>query len=408
MLSIENILQRFGTLQTGNDDLVGNCVQFRYSSEWVMIDERRRHIFRHLWIAYGNNINRSDIIVQLCDTKRCMTKEHFKYVDVTSKSYHYERIINSSSQKTNGCIEGNGAPSVTGYLKWRVRKKVYRIHRVVVWCTSDQFHTMEDLPDLQVRHLCGNKKCVNHEHLKFGSPEEQHQDKVLHGTAPMGEDHHFATITEDKARQIINSWREANDPHYKSLEERAALYDVSTGIIRQIDSRRSWNFLDHPNGKSIPIRKETMKTRSDEEHFDYDGARKRLAKRSSIDVNNCWIWSTSIKNPYPKLCFEGRSFTGNILGAMIQERRFAPKGLKALHSCNVKHCVNPDHLRFGTSIENAQDLLRSGLSKNFKLNEHKVKEIRVSKQNTAKLALQYGVGTKTIQDVRNGKLWNCF
>src|SRR5690606_22558767 len=40
-----------------------------------------------------------------------------------------------------------------------------------------------------------------------------------------------------------------------------------------------------------------------------------------------------------------------------------PAGLKVLHSCDTRCCVNPEHLRLGTQAENIADMIVRGRQK---------------------------------------------
>ena len=71
----------------------------------------------------------------------------------------------------------------------------------------------------------------------------------------------------------------------------------------------------------------------------------------------CWLWTGSMfQNGYGEATrgFIGKRIRAHRL-AWILYRGTIPDGVQVLHKCDVKHCVNPDHLYLGTSFDNAKD-----------------------------------------------------
>jgi hypothetical protein len=86
-------------------------------------------------------------------------------------------------------------------------------------------------------------------------------------------------------------------------------------------------------------------------------------------------------------------------------------GKYVLHTCNVRDCINPDHLYLGDQQQNVQDQIDAGTfvygSKNgrAKLDEMSVEHIRASGFSNKALAKYYDVSYHTIWDVRRRKSW---
>ena len=87
-----------------------------------------------------------------------------------------------------------------------------------------------------------------------------------------------------------------------------------------------------------------------------------------------------------------------------------PEDLYICHKCDVKLCVNPDHLYAGTHAENTRDAVERGrirgrsnygeTNPNAKLSDKDVIAIRSSNRPNAALAEQYGVHKNYISGIK--------
>lgn len=88
-----------------------------------------------------------------------------------------------------------------------------------------------------------------------------------------------------------------------------------------------------------------------------------------------------------------------------------PNGLYVLHKCDVRCCVNPEHLWLGTQADNLKDMARKGRSlrgeknRSAKLTEAIVQLIRASDEPYRILAERYSVHIQLIYQIRACKIW---
>lgn len=145
----------------------------------------------------------------------------------------------------------------------------------------------------------------------------------------------------------------------------------------------------------------------------------RIAKYTMPEPNSgCWLWTGACgSSGYPQLTVKDRGANRPV---SLRVHRFVceqahgeARGRSALHKCDVKLCVNPQHLYFGTQKENVLDAYARGRvkskvgegSKTNKLTWADVEDIRASNASNAQLAAKHGVSRSRISDIRNMKAW---
>jgi hypothetical protein len=130
----------------------------------------------------------------------------------------------------------------------------------------------------------------------------------------------------------------------------------------------------------------------------------------------CLIWTGRL-HPDTKrglITYKLKTTTSYRWAAMARERRLdVPEDIQTRHLCGCSDCVNPEHLRFGTASENAEDKvihgtatigMRNGTSK---LTDEQVHKIWNARGTTSQrdISRQYGVSRENIQCILSGQTW---
>lgn len=167
----------------------------------------------------------------------------------------------------------------------------------------------------------------------------------------------------------------------------------------------------------------------------------RFKSKFKIVENGCWEWTACIGS--------GGYGTFNYKGKTQRSHRIAwelycgeiPVNMDVLHRCDVRNCVNPNHLFIGTHTDNMQDASEKGRLSNRKnrlgkfhtqesknkisigrigkyggesnpraiLSESDIVEIRQINSmyglSKNKVALEYGISVYTINDIVKYRSW---
>jgi hypothetical protein len=82
-----------------------------------------------------------------------------------------------------------------------------------------------------------------------------------------------------------------------------------------------------------------------------------------IKTDTCWIWKGAVTGDrygsftYNKTTKRAHRASYELFNGEI------PEGLMVLHDCDVRICVNPEHLRVGTAKDNSHDMISRNRNK---------------------------------------------
>lgn len=138
------------------------------------------------------------------------------------------------------------------------------------------------------------------------------------------------------------------------------------------------------------------------------------AKTLLSDEDSCWLWlGYTDKDGYGQLSVNDRSQRAHRMSWEVHVGPIPP-GLQALHTCDVRACINPNHLFLGTNTDNVIDRDAKGRSAAGErhgqrvLSETDVRAIRrrfrCGETQTA-IAQDYGVNQTTISRIVLGRSW---
>lgn len=127
----------------------------------------------------------------------------------------------------------------------------------------------------------------------------------------------------------------------------------------------------------------------------------------------CWLW-TGAKSAAGYGQIRATRERKTLYAHVIAFKRWTgdvPEGMEVCHTCDVRHCVNPEHLFAGTRGDNLRDMAkkdrhsRGERNAKSKLTDRVVSQIRRSEETCRELAKRYGVAHQTISKAARAVTW---
>lgn len=131
-------------------------------------------------------------------------------------------------------------------------------------------------------------------------------------------------------------------------------------------------------------------------------------------TETCWLWRGTVSNKgYGETRFKSKFTLVHVVSYEIHNDP-VPRGLEVMHTCDVRNCVNPNHLKLGTHAENIADCINKkrhcyGEKRaNAKLTDETVKEaieLRAKGFTYVELSKHFNISRQTISRAVRGDTW---
>jgi len=157
-------------------------------------------------------------------------------------------------------------------------------------------------------------------------------------------------------------------------------------------------------------------SKSNYKSFDEISLEQLLSQSTKLE-NGCMHWGPITSNGYGTIRVGQQAFGLHRFVAKLAHGNPAPNQI-AMHSCNHRPCINPEHLSWGTQSENLKYAVILGRHYvsgvkgescgRSKLSEAEVLAIRKSfspKMNSVALAKKYNVSKSNIMSIVKRKSW---
>ena len=291
------------------------------------------------------------------------------------------------------------------------KRKTWFIYKLSLFLSKSQQSTLEKP---HVAHTCGNRQCVNPDHLRLATAVENARDKDKHGTQLIGQNNPRSKLSDIQAQEIRESSEKTGVLVEKYGVTRHTIIAIRSGKGRIQNIHVKYERRKHAHIERIkrissitPDDYKTSLIRAELKSIELDPIPNDT---SVVLMTKCKMYKYNRRpDGYTQINVKGKEMLLHILSVMCHHNACQPipKNMVVRHLCKNKSCFNHEHLKIGTMRENALDAVRAG-SKARKLSDEQIKHIYLQKgQITAtSLAKHYNISPTAVSDIWKKRTWS--
>ncbi len=148
--------------------------------------------------------------------------------------------------------------------------------------------------------------------------------------------------------------------------------------------------------------------------FPFGATPAQYLEHHTMPITECgclvWMGPVSKRTGYGHMAIKARPLMPHRVAWEVAFGHI-PDGMRVLHRCDIRTCINPNHLFLGTHKDNMRDMAEKHRSASgernsaAKLTSKEVSEIRGSLLSNSRLAVLYGVCNATVSNIKTMKNW---